>query len=428
MKGSLIRTLVYVLGLLLYILFGMCITSYATNGTLDRIILLLGEKAKSTAVVAANNYSITDAEVEELLQLEFKDVPYHPANERLADMFYSNGSDKTFQYAYIMKMLDENKIKYSVTDENAEFYGTEVGKPLDIMWLVDYPVGMTRDEILAEDEDYYMGTRRYSYVRPDDLSILQDRKPAVSLTRDEYGKHASGMAPIYTDEGNYVGMLGVDVYMAAFEESMRNVQWLLSLVFILPSIALSGLFIAMYLRSRKRLRAEAYTDGLTLIKNRKYINTFFPEIVNEHYKNITPLSVIMVDVDHFKQFNDKYGHQEGDRALVEISEAIGTTLRKCDAVCRYGGEELLVILRDSGPEAAERVAKRIQSAVMDLGIAHGSNSAADVVTVSQGVFTAVPSKTDSGKDFIKYADKGLYEAKKNGRNKYTVIEMVSCTA
>jgi len=203
---------------------------------------------------------------------------------------------------------------------------------------------------------------------------------------------------------------------------------LLSLVFLLLSIALISLFIVLFFRSRKKLLSEALTDSLLSIKNRRYINTTLPEIVSEHRKNTLPLSVIMVDVDHFKQFNDCYGHQEGDRALIEISAAINSLLRKTDTVCRYGGEELLVILTNCGTEAAEHVAGRIKEAVMNLVIKHDRSAAANVLTVSQGVFSAVPGKKDSSTDFIRQADKNLYEAKKGGRNRYVAADGMSCSA
>jgi len=353
----------------MYVLFGVVLTAYATNGTLDRIVLLLGEKTKSTAAVAADNYSITDADVEKLMALEFEDAPYHPANICLADMFADLSEDRTLQNAYLIKVVDE-----------------------------------------------------------DEIILYQNGQAAISPPEDDHHRVATGLVPLYTDEGNFVGMLGVDIDMEAFEEGIKNVQIFLSLVFFLPSLALAGLLIAMYLRSRKRLHIEVYTDGLTSIKNRKYINTFFPEIVSDHYKQINPLSVIMIDVDCFKQFNDHYGHQEGDKALVEISAAISATLRKSDILCRYGGEELMVILSNSDTHDAERVAKRIQRAVMNLAIKHDASTVSDVVTVSQGVFTAIPGKTDSGKDFIKHADKVLYEAKKTGRNRYITTTTESCPA
>ena len=203
---------------------------------------------------------------------------------------------------------------------------------------------------------------------------------------------------------------------------IMDLQWVMTLFLILPTILLTTLYVVLYIRSSKRFRAESLTDDLMSIKNRRYINTFFPEIVNEHYKNISPLSVIMVDVDHFKQYNDRYGHQEGDRALVEISAAISATVRKTDTVCRYGGEELLVILADSGPNTAELIAERIQAAVVDLAIKHDDGVKSGVVTVSQGIFSAVPGKIDSDKEFIMHADRKLYEAKKSGRNRYVIAE------
>jgi len=248
------------------------------------------------------------------------------------------------------------------------------------------------------------------------------RQAIASLTSDEYGNVISAMAPIEAHDGNYISAPVVDSLMDTYEEQLRNVQWILSLVFISPTIILSVIFIVMYFRGHKQLRSAVFTDSLTSIKNRRYINTFLSEIVNDHSRQTSPLSVIMVDVDNFKQFNDRYGHQEGDRVLVEITTAISLAVRKSDTVCRYGGEELFVILENSGPDEAELIARRIKIAVENLAIKHDASSVADIVTVSQGVYSAIPGVSDSGKDYIMHADKGLYAAKNTGRNRYVIVD------
>jgi diguanylate cyclase (GGDEF)-like protein len=203
---------------------------------------------------------------------------------------------------------------------------------------------------------------------------------------------------------------------------LGQIKFLLSLNFILPSAVLTALFITLFLRGKRRMRLEVYTDSLMPIRNRRYINTFFPGIVKQHYTTNSPLSVVMVDVDHFKQYNDNYGHQEGDQVLIMVSKAINSVLRKEDVVCRYGGEELFVILKNSGPPEAKAVAERIQEAINDMAIKHEYSTISDVVTVSQGIYSAVPDKVDSDKEFIRVADKLLYEAKNSGRNQYIMAK------
>jgi diguanylate cyclase (GGDEF)-like protein len=151
---------------------------------------------------------------------------------------------------------------------------------------------------------------------------------------------------------------------------------------------------------------------------------YFPPVIGEHHNKQLPLSVIMIDIDFFKKYNDHYGHQQGDKVLVEVTSALFSSSReKTDFVCRYGGEEFLVILTHTKASGANKVADRIKTTVNNLAITHEYSEVSGVVTVSQGVYSAIPSNTDSGKTFIEYADKGLYEAKNSGRNKYVFMEV-----
>jgi diguanylate cyclase (GGDEF)-like protein len=131
----------------------------------------------------------------------------------------------------------------------------------------------------------------------------------------------------------------------------------------------------------------------------------------------------MIDIDHFKNYNDKYGHQQGDRVLVGVTKAISSALReKMDAICRYGGEEFIVILTNTKASDAEIVAERIKTTVNGLAIKHKNKEAAECITVSQGIYYAVPLNPDSEKLFIENADKAMYSAKNSGRNKYVIIK------
>jgi diguanylate cyclase (GGDEF)-like protein len=132
----------------------------------------------------------------------------------------------------------------------------------------------------------------------------------------------------------------------------------------------------------------------------------------------------MIDIDFFKKYNDNYGHQQGDTVLVEVTKAITSVLRiRTDFLCRYGGEEFLVILPNTKASGAGVVAGRIQAIVNKLAIKHEYSEASDIVTISQGIYSAVPSNTDSGKTFIEFADKGMYKAKNWGRNRYAFMEV-----
>jgi diguanylate cyclase (GGDEF)-like protein len=384
---------------------------------------IIASKAKDIAILTEKNFKLTDAEVEELKKLEFKDLILHPVNIRLEDMFSDKNGYKDIRFVYIMVKLDEEQIKYRVTKEYEEFYGVQAGTPLNVLYLVDVVVGKTLRETLNEYASYYDDIKRYSHIRTGDEIAFQEKKPVYEMMDSEYGQGITGFAPIYTEEGTFVGMLGVDIYIEEYESNVKLVRLLLFIVFLLPSVALTAVYVTLYVINLRRALITAQTDPLTSAKNRRFMEKYMTQTIKDHYKKQLPLSVIMIDIDYFKKYNDNYGHQQGDNVLVEVTKGIASVLRdNTDVICRYGGEEFLAILTNMKASGAKGVAERIKMAVNGLAIKHEYSDVSNVVTVSQGVYSAVPKNTDTEKIFIEYADKGLYEAKNTGRNKYVYME------
>jgi diguanylate cyclase (GGDEF)-like protein len=221
----------------------------------------------------------------------------------------------------------------------------------------------------------------------------------------------------------FVGMLGVDISINEYKDTVRLVRLLLLVVFLLPSIILTAVYIMLYVINLKEAISSAQTDPLTSVKNRRFMEKCLSHEIKEHYQKKMTLSIIMIDIDFFKKYNDNYGHQQGDAVLVEVTKAITSVLRnRTDFLCRYGGEEFLVILPNTKANGAEVVAGRIQAIVNKLAIKHEYSEASDIVTISQGIYSAVPLNSDSGKTFIEFADKGMYKAKNWGRNRYAFME------
>jgi diguanylate cyclase (GGDEF)-like protein len=417
------RKYIYAMGMVLYIGFSIIIINYASKWMTDKNYSAIASKAKDIAILTAKNFNLTDAEVEELKIPTFQDLSSHPANIRLVDMFSDKHGHEDIQFVYIMVDLDSENIKYHVTEEYEEYFGAPVGTPLHVMYLVDTVVGKTAEEIVIDDETYFDDIRRYSYFRESDRIAFQNKIPTHALTNGEYGFLINGMAPMYTEEGTFVGMLGVDIFIDEYERNAKYIRLLLLIVFLLPSVTLSAVYILLYVFNLKKAIDTAQMDPLTSVKNRRFMEKHFRQVIAEHHKKQLPLSVIMIDIDFFKKYNDNYGHQQGDRVLIDITKAITSILReKTDVLCRYGGEEFVVILTGAKPHIAERVADRIKTTVNNLAIKHEYSDIASYVTVSQGVYSAVPSSTDSEKTFIEQADKGLYKAKNSGRNKYVIME------
>ena len=158
----------------------------------------------------------------------------------------------------------------------------------------------------------------------------------------------------------------------------------------------------------------AVTDALTDMYNHRYFQEQMKLNIDNSKRYNTPFSLIMIDIDFFKKFNDKYGHQSGDAVLRQVAGTIKKNIRSTDIPCRYGGEEMAVILTNTDKEAATTVALKICEAVRqrEFELATGDWTH---VTISLGVAT-MPNNTDSVQGLIEYADKCLYIAKENGRN------------
>lgn len=166
-------------------------------------------------------------------------------------------------------------------------------------------------------------------------------------------------------------------------------------------------------------------DALTQIANRRYFDTKLAQEWQELQRSQQPLSLIMFDVDHFKLFNDQFGHIAGDQCLQQIAQAAQASLRRStDNLCRYGGEEFAVILPNTTQKEAIQVAQKIHRVIQELAIATPKNSAAPTtsVTISLGIASQVPDSNQRANKLIDQADKALYLAKKQGRNTWVVYD------
>lgn len=169
----------------------------------------------------------------------------------------------------------------------------------------------------------------------------------------------------------------------------------------------------------RQLQLLSSLDGLTCIPNRRQ----FDETLSQEWTRLSreqlPLALVILDVDHFKRYNDHYGHFSGDGCLKLVAQTLEDLLKRpADLVARYGGEEFAAILPGTNQEGAEHLAEAMRKAIVELAIEHAASPVLPVISISLGVSAVVPSPGCTPGDLIQAADKALYEAKLSGRNRW----------
>lgn len=178
-------------------------------------------------------------------------------------------------------------------------------------------------------------------------------------------------------------------------------------------------------RENRELNTFSYTDTLTGIYNRRRLDEAMRDLWQDAHDALTPLALLIIDIDHFKRYNDTHGHPAGDICLKHVAEAVAGVIRTDkDLAARMGGEEFAVLLSDCDMAAACEVAERIHKALADTRATSSAGAFLDKVTVSIGIAVSSPAEGGTNDDFVQAADKALYQAKQSGRNQ-TCCELLA---
>lgn len=173
--------------------------------------------------------------------------------------------------------------------------------------------------------------------------------------------------------------------------------------------------------ANQKLQYVAHTDSLTQVSNRRRFDEYFEQEWARSQREQLPIAFLLCDIDYFKQYNDCYGHLQGDWCLQQVAQAISKiTNRPADLVARYGGEEFAVLLPNTELKGAVHVAQEIQRAIAQLNIPHRSSDLGPILTLSIGIASFQASHKHIAQDLIETADRALYSAKLGGRNRYIV--------
>ena len=242
--------------------------------------------------------------------------------------------------------------------------------PDDRQWVVDYCVAQSKAGV-DHEADYRALNKDGSYVWIRDV---------VHVVRN--------------DDGTVEALIG---FMFDISERKRTEEKLLGL--------------------QRELEDLSFKDGLTGLANRRRFDAALENEWSAARASQRPLSLMMIDIDSFKQYNDHYGHVAGDDCLTRVALTLraGAT-RPRDFLARYGGEEFVIVLPDTDEKGAEHVAARCREALAEEAIPHERSKVAPQVTISIGIGTIVPSAEDSAVGFIEEVDRRLYQAKQRGRN------------
>jgi diguanylate cyclase (GGDEF)-like protein/PAS domain S-box-containing protein len=171
-------------------------------------------------------------------------------------------------------------------------------------------------------------------------------------------------------------------------------------------------------RLKQELEVLSFKDALTGVANRRHFDDVLEAEWARAQRERQPLSLIMLDIDYFKQYNDHYGHIRGDECLKTVARALSQAgARARDFFARFGGEEFVLVLPETDAASAQKVAERCRQLVFRQQIPHAASQASQIVSISLGVGTKIPSRGEKPIDFVEAVDRLLYQAKQQGRNR-----------
>lgn len=294
------------------------------------------------------------------------------------------------------------------------FYKTLLESTKAIPWRIDWAtmafnyIGPQIEELLGWAQDSWVSVSDWA-----DRMHPEDREKTVTycVSQSESGLDHEADYRALTSDGGYVWIRDV-VHVVRKDNGEVD-----SLVGFMFDISARKKVEEQLLSLQKELEELSFKDGLTGAANRRMFDSVLELEWTNARRNGQPLSLIMLDIDYFKQYNDHYGHIQGDECLKQVALALGkAATRQRDFLARYGGEEFVLVLPDTNAQAAQMVAERCRNLIFKEQIAHPASSVGQLLTISLGVGTVIPTHSISALAFIEDVDKQLYRAKANGRN------------
>ncbi|WP_044874522.1 sensor domain-containing diguanylate cyclase [Pseudomonas sp. LFM046] len=284
-----------------------------------------------------------------------------------------------------------------------------------IPWKIDWKtmtfayIGPQIEALLGWSQSSWVGVNDWAErMHPDD----RDAVVAFCVAQSQAGTDHEADYRALTPQGDYVWIRDVVHVMRNAEGEVE------ALVGFMFDISERKKAEQQLIDLQKQLEEYSYQDGLTGVANRRMFDSMLDMEWANAQRTGEPLSLILLDIDYFKQYNDHYGHIQGDDCLRSVGKALkNAAIRPRDFVARFGGEEFVLILPATDEPAARQVAERCRKLIREQCIPHEKSGVASLLTISLGVGTLVPSHQDQPLPFIQAVDKLLYQAKQRGRDR-----------
>ncbi|WP_448681779.1 GGDEF domain-containing protein [Pseudomonas nicosulfuronedens] len=308
---------------------------------------------------------------------------------------------------------------YDASPENP-VYQTLLESTRAIPWKIDWR-SMTFAYIGPQIEEL-LGWSQASWASANDWAERmhpEDRERVVNfcVSQSREGTDHEADYRALTSSGNYVWIRDV---VHVVRDDKGEVDSLIGFMFDISERKHAEEQLIML---QRQLEEYSYKDGLTGVANRRMFDSVLDTEWGSAQRSGQPLSLVLLDIDYFKQFNDHYGHIQGDDCLRNVGKALAGALhRPRDFIARFGGEEFVLVLPETDSEAARHVAERCRNVLREQRICHEKSAVSDLLTISLGVGTAVPSSSDRPLDLVAAVDRLLYQAKQAGRDRLVAAQ------
>ncbi len=312
-------------------------------------------------------------------------------------------------------MTDTDKsLELKSLEVDTAVYKTLLESTKAIPWKIDW--ARATFAYIGPQIEKVLGWAPESWVTVNDWAsrIHEDDRDWVvnyCVSQSQAGEDHEADYRALTKDGEYVWIRDV-VHVARNEKG--EVEALIGFMFDISERKITE---QKLIEMQKELEELSFKDGLTGVANRRMFDSIIDIEWANARRNNQPLSIIMIDIDYFKQYNDRYGHIQGDDCLKRVAKTLSTAAtRSRDFFARFGGEEFVLVLPESDADAALKVAERCRSLIFKEQIAHEHSLISQLLTISIGVGTTIPAYKEESISFINEVDKRLYAAKQKGRN------------